>query len=324
MVDFVRHWQERGFDKMRLLEGLGIGTSKFYSWHERYGKDNDHNGKIPRDYWLQDREKQSIVDFYRQHSTEGYRRVSYMMLDQDLVAVSPATTYRVLANAGVLKRWNETKSSSKGKGFTQPLRPHEHWHIDISYLNICGTFYYFIGILDGYSRYIVHWDIRESMTEDDVALVVERAREKFPGVKPRIISDNGPQFVAKDFKEYVRLSGMTHVKTSPYHPQSNGKLERFNRTMKSECIRPKTPVSLDDAIRLVTEFVEYYNTTRLHSSIGYVAPVDKLTGKEQEIFRARDEKLDAARARRKQQRDAQITIALDVNNRSITKLAAAG
>jgi hypothetical protein len=94
--------------------------------------------------------------------------------------------------------------------------------------------------------------------------------------------------------------------------------------MKSECIRPKTPVSLDDAIRLVTEFVEYYNTTRLHSSIGYVAPVDKLTGKEQEIFRARDEKLDAARARRKQQRDAQITIALDVNNRSITKLAAAG
>jgi len=206
--------------------------SKFYSWHERYGKANEHNGKVPRDYWLEDWEKRAILDFHHAHSQEGYRRISYMMLDKDVVAVSPATTYRVLANAGLLKRWSEKKTSAKGSGFTQPLKPHEHWHIDISYLNLCGTFYYFIGILDGCSRYVVHWDIRASMTEDDVALVIERAKEKFPGVTPRIISDNGPQFIAKDFKEYIRLSGMTHVRTSPYYPQSNGKLERFNRTIK--------------------------------------------------------------------------------------------
>jgi transposase InsO family protein len=113
------------------------------------------------------------------------------------------------------------------------------------------------------------------MTEDDVALVLQKAREKFPYEKPRIISDNGPQFIAKDLKEYIRLSGMTHVKTSPHYPQSNGKLERFNRTIKSECIRPKTPVSLDDALTLVGEFVEYYNSKRLHSAIGYIAPLDK-------------------------------------------------
>jgi transposase InsO family protein len=326
-VDFVHRWHERGFDKKRLISGLGIGMSKFYSWLERYGKDNDHNGKVPRDYWLQEWEKDRIVEFYRANPTEGYRRIAYMMLDKDLVAVSPATTYRVLANAGLLKRWNEKSTSSKGSGFTQPLKPHEHWHIDISYLNLCGTFYYFIGILDGCSRFMVHWDIRASMTEDDVALVIERAKEKFPGVTPRIISDNGPQFIAKDFKEYIRLSGMTHVRTSPYYPQSNGKLERFNRTMKHECIRPKTPVSLDDALRLVADFVAYYNNKRLHSAIGYVAPVDKLNGKAEEIFKARDQKLEAARAARKLQRNqsqgqARMTAAVAFNNRSVTNLEA--
>jgi len=322
VVDFVNHWYERDFDKCLLLRGLGLGSSKFYSWHERYGKANEHNGKIPRDYWVQDWEKQKIMEFYRDHEKDGYRRVSYMMLDQNIVSVSPATTYRVLANAGLLRRWNEAKSSSKGDGFVQPLKPHEHWHVDFSYLNICGTFYYFIGILDGCSRSIVHWDIRTSMTEDDVALVIERAREKFPGVTPRIISDNGPQFIAKDFKEYVRLSGMTHVRTSPYYPQSNGKLERFHRTIKGECIRPKTPVSLDDAIRLVAEFIEYYNTQRLHSAIGYITPLDKLNGKAQEIFNARDRKLEAARAARKQQRERNSTPAANIN-RSVTNLTAA-
>lgn len=321
VVDFVHHWHERDFDKGLLVRGLGLGTSKFYSWHERYGKDNDHNGKIPRDYWIQEWEKQKIMEFYLTHQTEGYRRVSYMMLDQDIVAVSPATTYRVLANAGLLRRWNEAKPSSKGRGFVQPLAPHEHWHVDISYLNICGTFYYFIGILDGCSRYIVHWDIRTSMTENDVALVIERAKEKFPGVTPRIISDNGPQFIAKDFKEYIRLSGMTHVRTSPYYPQSNGKLERFNRTIKSECIRPQTPVSLDDAIRLVTQFIEYYNAKRLHSAIGYITPLDKLKGKAQEIFNARDRKLDAARAERKQQRNINVSPIAHHVNCSVTNLA---
>jgi len=106
---------------------------------------------------------------------------------------------------------------------------------------------------------------------------------------------------------------MTHVKTSPYYPQSNGKFERFNRTLKSECIRPNTPVSLDDAIKLVTKFVKYYNNQRLHSSIGYIAPLDKLNGKEQEICNARDRKLEAARAARKQLREHQLSSAANIN-----------
>ena len=146
------------------------------------------------------------------------------MLDRDLVAVSPSSVYRVLRGAGSLRRWNH-KPSKKGTGFVQPLRPHEHWHVDISYINVCGTFYYLCTLLDGCSRYVVHWDIRESMTEAEIEIILQRAREKFPGVTPRIISDNGPQFIAKDFKEFIRICGMTHVRTSPYYPQSNGKSE---------------------------------------------------------------------------------------------------
>jgi transposase InsO family protein len=204
-----------------------------------------------------------------------------------------------LKDAGVLRRWNPNTNSRKGRGFEQPTRPHEHWHIDISYLNIQGTFYYLCSILDGYSRFLVEWDIRESMTEQEVEILLQRARERFPDAKPRIISDNGPQFIARDFKQFVRLSGMTHVRTSPYYPQSNGKLERFNQSIKVECIRPKTPLSMEDARRVVTDYVRRYNTVRLHSAIGYITPLDKLEGRAEQILAARDAKLQAARQGRR-------------------------
>jgi putative transposase len=237
-----------------------------------------------------------------------------MMIDADVVACSPASVYRVLKAAGLLERHN-SKPSLKGTGFVQPLAPHEHWHVDVSYLNIAGTFYYLCSLLDGCSRSIIHWEIRETMTEVDIEQIVQRARERFPGVTPRIISDNGPQFVAKDFKEFIRICGMTHVKTSPYYPQSNGKIERFHRTIKGDCIRTQTPLSLEDARRIVADYVEHYNTVRLHSAIGYVTPQAKLEGRDQEILAQRDRKLEAAREQRKQKRRA----SLDARTQRATK-----
>lgn len=280
---------------------LGLATSKFYNWQQRYGKVNEHNALIPRDFWLENWERQAIIDYYQKHPLEGYRRLTFMMLDQDVIAVSPSSVYRVLSKAGLLKRWNN-KQSKKGTGFVQPLKPHEHWHIDISYINICGTFYYLCSVLDGCSRYIVHWELREAMTEKDVEIILQRAREKFPQATPRIISDNGPQFIAKDFKEFIRVAGMTHVRTSPYYPQSNGKLERWHKSIKHECIRPKVPLSLEEARKQATDYIRYYNDDRLHSSLGYVAPRAKLEGREKQIFKERDSKLEAARDARKQKR----------------------
>jgi putative transposase len=304
VVDYVRRWHARTEIPARQFVGwLGIGQSKFHDWKDRYGKRNEHNGWVPRDWWLEDWEKQAILRFSFEYPLEGYRRLAFMMLDRDVVAVSPSSVYRVLKAAGRIGR-STNKPSKKGTGFHQPQKPHEHWHIDISYLNIHGTFYYLTTILDGYSRYIVHWEIRRSMTEQDELVVLQRANEKFPNETPRIISDNGSQFLAKDFKEFIRICGMTHVRTSPYYPQSNGKLERFHGSIKGECIRPGTPISLEDAVRIVGRYVEHYNHVRLHSAIGYIAPADKLAGREAEIFAARDRKLAEARERRKEQREA--------------------
>jgi transposase InsO family protein len=140
------------------------------------------------------------------------------------------------------------------------------------------------------------------MREADIEVILERAKEKCPEAKPCIISDNGPQFIARDFKEFIRISGMTHVRTSPYYPQSNGKIERWHQSLKSECIRPGTPLSLTDAQRLVRGYVEHYNHIRLNAAVGYVTPKDMLAGRQQEIHAERDRKLAATRQQRQLRR----------------------
>lgn len=301
-MDFVRRWSEQTeIGAGRFIRWLGVAGSKFYTWRERYGRANEHNGWVPRDFWLEKWEKQAILDFQQQYPLEGYRRLAFMMLDADVVAVSPSSVWRVLSQAGRLRKW-QPKPSRKGTGFEQPPQPHQHWHIDVSYINAAGTFYYLGSVLDGYSRFLVHWDLRESMTEADIEIILQGAHEKHPQAKPRIISDNGPQFIARDFKEFIRISGMTHVRTSPYYPQSNGKLERWHRSLKSECIRPGTPLSREDARRLIQRYVHHYNTVRLHSAIGYVTPQDMLAGRQAEIHAARDRKLEAARQQRQLRR----------------------
>jgi transposase InsO family protein len=300
----VNYWNQRAeVPAKQIVAWLGFGGSKYFDWKKRYGKVNEHNGAIPRDHWLEDSERKAILDFHSKNPLEGYRRLAFMMLDADVVAASPSSVYRVLSDAGVLDRFNG-KASKKGTGFVQPITPHEHWHVDVSYLNICGTFYFMCSILDGCSRSIVHWEIREKMQEIDIETILQRAREKYPDAKPRIITDNGPQFISRDFKEFIRIAGMTHVKTSPYYPQSNGKIERYHRTIKGDCIRVTAMWTIDDARKAVTDYVTHYNAVRLHSAIGYVTPHTKLAGIEKDVFAGRDAKLEAAREQRRVRRAA--------------------
>lgn len=304
VVDFVQDLSTKTEIPMkRVIAWLEIARGKFFKWKKRYGKANEHNSLVPRDHWIEGWERRAIIEFFDSHPLEGYRRLTYMMIDQDIVAVSPTTVYRVLSKAGLLDRW-KGKASRKGLGFVQPLRPHEHWHTDVSYLNLGGTFYYLCSVLDGASRMIVHWEIRESMREADVECVLERAKELFPEARPRIISDNGPQFIARDFKEFIRVSGMSHVRTSPYYPQSNGKIERWHRTLKADALRLAQPQTLEVARRVVDRFVDHYNRVRLHSAIGYLAPLDFIAGRAEEIWAERDRKLEEARELRRQRRSA--------------------
>lgn len=299
VVDFVQGFCRRTERSTAwVLRQLAIPPAQFYRWAQRYGTGHRHHGTMPRDHWLAPWERAAILAFFDAHPLEGYRRLSFMMLDAQVVAASPATVYRVLKAAGRLDRF-QGKPSLKGTGFVPPAHPHAHWHVDVTYVNLAGTFYYLCAVLDGYSRSLVHWELRPQMTAADVEIIVQRAHERYPDARPRIISDNGPQFIAKDFKAFVRLAGMTHVRTSPYYPQSNGKLERWNQTLKVTTIRPKAPASLTEAQRLIADFVTHYNHVRLHSAIGYVTPADKLAGREQAIWDARDRTLEAAREHRR-------------------------
>jgi transposase InsO family protein len=222
IVDFGNRWAGKtGSAVVCFLLWIGLGRSKWQDWKKRSGKVNEHNAWIPRDHGLEATAKQAILDYHDRHPLEGYRRLTFMMLAADVVAVSPSSVYRVLQGAGVLAKHN-VQPSKKGTGLVQPLRPHEHWHVAVAYVNIGGTFSHLCSILDGCSRYIVHWEIRETMKEEEVQTIIQRGREKFPGEAPRIISDNGPPFIAKDFKEFIRLCGRTPVRTSPYYPQSKG------------------------------------------------------------------------------------------------------
>ena len=290
-MDFVRRWsEETEISTGRFIVWLDITTSKFYDWRERYGKVNEHNGWVPRDFWLEEWEKQAIVGFHLNNPLEGYRRLTFMMLDDDVVAVSPSSVWRVLSQAGLLSKWNG-KPSKKGTGFAQPLAAHQHWHIDVSYLNIGGTFYYLCSILDGYSRYIVNWDLRESMTEADIEIILQRAREKYPEARPRIISDNGPQFIAKDFKEFIRISGMMHVRTSPF---TRNRTERSNagtsRSKGSAFGRERRYSSM-----MRGDWCRVTSSVTTKSATSYITRKDMLAVRQQEIHAERDQKLEQAR-----------------------------
>jgi transposase InsO family protein len=221
-----------------------------------------------------------------------------MMLDDNVVAVSPSSTYRVLKTTDLFNLWNTTPKNAKKKGFDQPTRPHEHWHIDIKYVNFHCTFLFLTSIIDGFSRYIVHYELRLSMQEFDVQVTLQRALEKFPWVSPRIISDNGTQFIAKEFGEFLRLRDLQHARTSICYPQSNGKIERFHRSLSEECLRTSSFVGLNDARQQIAAYIEHYNTERLHSSLYYLTLEDFLFNRIGSRLKERDEKLYQARDNR--------------------------
>jgi transposase InsO family protein len=298
-VDFVEKIPPMiDYSLKTVISMIGIHSSKYYAWTDRIGEENHHNGATPKETWLLEWEKKTILAYARKHPGIGYRLMTYEMMDLDIVAVSPASTYRVLYAAGLMNKWNQSGTSRKGDGFDQPTAIHQHWHIDIKYVRLDGMFLYLISIIDGYSRYIVHHELRLSMMEYDVEITVQRALELFPGYHPRIISDNGSQFISKDFAKFLISVGLQHVRTSVAYPQSNGKIERYHRTISEECLRKSSLIDIEDARKQIADFIHYYNTKRLHSSLYYVTPEDVLCNRQEEILKGREEKLRMAKLNR--------------------------
>jgi transposase InsO family protein len=191
-------------------------------------------------------------------------------------------------------------------GFIQPRAVHEQWHADFSYIKVRGSFYYFVSILDGYSRRILNWRLCNTMEGAQAKLLVTETRERYPDAKnPRLISDNGSQFISNDFKELLIVLEIGHTFTRANHPQSNGKPERFHRTLKTEHTRRSAYVDEEDARVRMALWPAYYNSERLHSAIGYLTPDDVFYGRRDSWLAEGREKLHTARNNRQEYWKAQ-------------------
>jgi len=282
-----------GIALLTLVAFAGVSRRTFLEWQKRRGIKTEHNGCIPREHWLTPTELEAIIQYCEDRMELGYRTLCWQMVDADIAAVSPATVYNTLKKAGLTKKWAEMEEE-KRKGFEQPQAVHEHWHIDFSYIRVCGVFYYFISVMDGYSRKILAWMLNQSMEGLWAEIIIAYAKETYPTANPRIISDNGSQFISRDFRELTSLLEMEHILASPGHPQSNGKLERFHRTLKSEHVRTSAYFSYQDAKERIGKWMEYYNGERLHSALLYLPPNDVFHGLKEKRIAERRNKLYTA------------------------------
>jgi transposase InsO family protein len=220
-----------------------------------------------------------------------------MMIDENVVCVSPSTVYRILDKHDLLYRWK--KSVSVGNIPAKPKAPDVRWHTDILYLWVAGRWYFLVTVIDGYSRYIVSWRLLFSMVADDVVSVIEEALESTPGAHPQVVSDNGPQFISKEFRQLIKQHTLVDIKTMRRHPESNGLIERYHRTFREEGIGDQSPASYYDACELIAKWVHYYNNHRLHSAIEYLRPIDYYRGEPEKLVKERLEKLEKARKLRR-------------------------
>jgi transposase InsO family protein len=245
-----------------------------------------------------DWEIKAVISYALLHPEDGYRRLSYMMIDEDIVYLSPSSVYRILSEEDLLVR-NKKRGKGKGKYDYKPSAPHQQWHTDIMYLRVKGRWYFFIGFIDAYTRYMVHWELLETASSSDVTAALASALKKYPGVKPRIVQDNGPQFKSKEFRELLKEKMLKDIKIRVYHPESNGKIERFHRSLRDEALSDQTLENKYEAEAVISNWIDYYNNKRLHASLKYLRPVDYLLERSEELLEIRREKLSKAlKARR--------------------------
>jgi len=294
----VRQAQARtGWPLPRILRRLGLSKSRYHAWAERAETATlDDLIRTPRSPWAAlPEEVEAVIDYALAHPQDGYRRLAWMMVDEDVAYLSPASVYRVLRHADLLYRWKRSRAA--GERPAEPTRPHERWHTDLMYLRVGDVWYFLVTVLDAYSRYVVHWDLLTSMTAADVRVVIQDALTQ-TGARPEVVSDNGSQFTAKDFKELVRDFALEHIRIRTYHPESNGRVERFHRSTR-EALASAELENLSKARRIIGRWVEHYNERRLHAALQYLPPAEYYAGDPAARLDERERKLAAARTRRR-------------------------
>lgn len=294
-----------GWTIRRILHHLGLSKARYRAWTKRVASDAlaDRPPIAPSRESILAEEKAAVLTYALAHPKDGYRRLTWQMIDADVAYLSESSVYRILNDADLLYRWKRRTSS--GTAPAKPTRPHERWHTDLMYLRIADSWYFLVTVLDAYSRYVVHWELLTTMTAADVRLVIQEALER-TGASPAVVTDNGAQFTALEFKELVRRFALEHIRIRTYHPESNGLVERFHRSTR-DALEDATLANLGQARAIIAQWVQHYNEERLHAGLGYLAPAEFYRGNPAARLAERRVKLATARRERQRINDERLT-----------------
>jgi transposase InsO family protein len=299
-MEIIRMVEGSDLPVKRTLEELQVNRSSFYEWYRRYRNDG-YDGlavKPPhsRRFWnrIPEPEKEQLVAIALEHPEQSPRQLACFVTDTQGYFISESSVYRILKSYDLVPSPHYIVMAAADRFHQPTTRVHELWQTDFTYFRIVGWGWYYLGsMLDDFSRYIIAWKLFTTMATTDVKDLLDLAVEK-TGIqeiavrhRPRLLSDNGPAYVSEELKDYLATRGMTQTHGAPYHPMTQGKIERYHRSMKNEINLQKyyLPSELEQEIE---RFVNYYNNERYHESLNNVTPADVYYGRHQEIISRRE------------------------------------
>jgi transposase InsO family protein len=284
--------------KRRVLRDLGVSKSTYYRWlrRQQHRQDLEDRPGTSTPPWnrLRLQEEQWVLEAAREMPELSSRQLAAWATDNGGFAVSESTVYRILRREGLVK--SPEMQLKAGKEYHRKTTgPHQMWATDASYFKVIGWgYYYLVSVMDDYSRFILSWKLQRDMTTNSLIEVVQEAvdttgmTEVPVADRTSLLSDNGSGYVSRGFRDYLHLMGIKHILAAPFHPQTNGKLERYHQTIKRDVkqVPYEMPSDLEAAL---AAFVTYYNYRRYHKALGNVTPLDVLHGRRERILQRRKE-----------------------------------
>jgi putative transposase len=303
----VEQTRERsGWPAKRTLAALGISRGTYYRWlkEEAWAKEKAPASPV-QPYEALPEERAAVLKYAREHPTIRHRELAWRMIDENVACLSASTVYRILREENLMCR-RRGRQKRYREEVEKASRPDQRWGTDLMYVKIQGATYYYSAFIDEYSRYIVHRELHSDMGGDSVSLGAQAALETLPRTgageletKPEIRSDNGSCYLSREFHGVLEHYGLTHVKIKPHCPEENGIMERSNRTVR-EALEEEELTGRYQAQEAIGRIINWYNQERLHSSLGFLRPIDYYRGEPKAMHEARRSKLAAARHRRRE------------------------
>lgn len=297
----------------KTLEELQVPRSTFYSWYQRYqehGMDGLKNKKLKvKQFWnrIPDHVRGQIVNLALEYPDESPRQLTYRFIDEKAYFVSESSVYRILKGYDLIESPAFEVITAKNKFDNPTKRVNEMWQTDFTqFLVVDWGWYYLSTVLEDYSRYILAYKLSPTMNAQDAedTLKIALAKAEIDKVKvyhkPRLLSDNGPAYHSADLAQFLKERRIDHIYGAPYHPMTQGKIERWHRSMKN-VIKLQNYYSPSELERAIAEWAEYYNNQRYHESLENVTPADVYFGREKEIIKKRNKLKEQSLALRRQQ-----------------------